>query len=570
MRGTGQMSISGKKSGALRVAVGVVSAVAVFAGVAGAAAPTTSSTGSASVDDAPLEKVIVQGRGVDAAAAVERAGGSVTRRLPLIAGVAATVPAGALPTLASVPGVVVTPDLPVHVQADLPSGSSSTPNSAYRKVVGGDRLAADGHNGSGVTVALVDTGVSDVPDLAGRVVQVRDNVTGAVSPCVNFSGESTCADSYGHGTFMAGIIAGSGASSSGTHQGMAPGARIVSLKVAGKDGSADVSTVLAAVQWVVSFKDEYGIRVLNLSLGTDSGQTYRSDPFNYAVERAWNAGVAVVVAAANRGPTAGTISKPGDDPWVITVGAVDDRGTPGLGDDRLPDFSSRGPTRADGLAKPDVVAPGARLVSLSAPGSALEAAFPSTIPGGYRKGSGTSMAAAVVSGAAALLIDADEALTPDRLKHALTSTAGSTATSDRMEVGAGIVQLTGARSAPAGLANQGLARSNGMGSLDASRGTNRVRTTSCGLLGCLLGTVLGGSYTAQLLLWDPIGYTTGWWQPTTWYTSTFYLTPWRTVTWEGTKWQGTKWQGTKWQGGYDPTESYGTKWQGSDWYGAWE
>src|SRR5207245_1877202 len=128
----------------------------------------------------------------------------------------------------------------------------------------------------------------------------------------------------------------------------------------------------AAIQWVVSFKDRYGIKVLNLSLGTDSTQTYRTDPLNYAVERAWDSGIVVVVSASNRGPGPATISKPGDDPLVITVGAVDDRGTPGLGDDELPNFSSHGPTAADGLAKPDLVAPGGHIVSLRAPGSAID------------------------------------------------------------------------------------------------------------------------------------------------------------------------------------------------------
>ena len=553
-----------------RAVAGLISALAVVASLAATAAPPSASSAPPSVDDRALTRVIVQGRGADAAEAVVRSGGRVTRDLSVVNGVAATVPTAAVPSLASRPGLVVTPDLPVRVQGSVTS-SSPTPSSVYRKVVGADQLNAAGHTGSGVTVALIDTGVSSVPDLAGRLVDVRDDVTGAVKPCVNLSGESSCADTYGHGTFMAGIIAGSGAGSGGAYTGMAPDARIVSVKIAGKDGAADVSTVLAAIQWVVSFKDQYGIRVLNLSLGTDSTQTFRTDPLNYAVERAWDSGIAVVVSAANLGPTPGTIAKPGDDPWVITVGAVDDRGTPGLGDDHLPNFSSRGPTAADGLAKPDVVAPGAHIVSLVAPGSAINNAVPPTMGGGYRKGSGTSMAAAVVSGAAALLLDADPSITPDRLKHALTASAGPTASADRMEVGAGIVQADDALAAPAGVANQGLERSNGMGSLDASRGTVRVRTvTTSGLLGSVLGTVISGSYTAQLLLWDPIGFTTGIWAPTTWYTSSAYLVGWQAVTWEGGKWQGGKWQGGKWQGIEDTTTTYGGKWQGSAWYGAWE
>jgi len=518
-----------------------------------------------------MSPVIVQARGagIAAAAAVVQAGGRVTRDLPVVDGVAATVPTDALAALTARPGLIVTPDSTVTVQGTVSSSPATT--SAYRKVVGADKLHAGGYNGAGVTVALIDTGVAAVPDLAGMVVPIRDQLTGAVRSCVNLSGESDCSDSYGHGTFMAGIIAGSGAASGGAYKGMAPDARIVSLKIAGRDGAADVSTVLAAVQWVVSFKDEYAIRVLNLSLGTDSTQTYRTDPLNYAVERAWASGVAVVVAAANLGPDARTITKPGDDPWVITVGAIDDRGTPGLGDDSLPNFSSRGPTASDGLAKPDVVAPGAHIVSLVAPGSAINTAYPSTMGATYRKGSGTSMAAAVVSGAAALLVGADPSLTPDRLKFALGATAGPTGSADPMEIGAGIVQADSARTAPAGVANQGLDRSTGMGSLDASRGSVRVRTLESGsLLGNILGTVITGEQTAQLLLWDPVGMTTGSWGPTTWYTSTYHLFGWKAVTWEGGKWQGGKWQGGKWQGVEDSTTTYGGKWQGSAWYGAWE
>ena len=563
---------------AVRV-LGLLIASVLLAATLGAAADVGGGTaGRSPAADARLEgagaapvRVVVQARGAGspvAGAAVARAGGRVTRDLSIVEGVAATVPAAAVTALSATPGLIVTPDRKVTVQG---GGTSSGTESEFRRVTGADDLNADGHTGAGVTVALIDTGVSAVPDLAGKLLPVRDDVTGATKACVNLSGESSCSDSYGHGTFMAGIIAGSGANSGGTYKGMAPGARIVSIKIAGKDGAADVSTVLAAVQWVVSFRAEYGIKVLNLSLGTDSTQSYRVDPLNYAVERAWDSGIAVVVAAANLGPGAGTISKPGDDPLVITVGAIDDRGTPGLGDDHLPNFSSRGPTAADGLTKPDIVAPGAHIVSLNAPGSTIATNVPTVMTAGYRKGNGTSMAAAVTSGAAALLLDADPSMSPDRLKFALTATAGPTASADPNEVGAGVVQAADALSAPAGVANQGLERSNGMGSLDASRGTVRVRTvTSGGLLGSALGTVISGSYTAQLLLWDPIGFTTGVWLPTTWYTSTFYLVGWQAVTWEGSRWQGSRWQGSRWQGNVDNSSTYGSRWQGSDWYGAWE
>ncbi|MDQ1444698.1 MAG: serine protease AprX, partial [Acidimicrobiaceae bacterium] len=321
---------------------------------------------------------------------VANVGGHVTHDLPIIDGFAATLPAAAIPDLAANPEVrAISLDRVMTVQG---SGTSNptTPKSVYRKAVRADSLNSAGYSGRGVTVALIDTGVSGVSDLAGRILPVTDDITGAVTACQNMSGESTCDDSFGHGTFVAGVIAGNGAASNGAYKGVAPEANILSVKIAGRSGAADVSNVLAAIQWVVSFKDRYGIKVLNLSLGTDSTQSYRVDPLDYAVEKAWRSGIVVVVSASNRGPDPSTIAKPGDDPFVITVGAIDDRGTNGLNDDLLPNFTSRGPTAADGLAKPDLVAPGAHVVSLRSPGSAVDEQFPNYVDGSYRKGSGTS------------------------------------------------------------------------------------------------------------------------------------------------------------------------------------
>jgi serine protease AprX len=511
-------------------------------------------------------RVIVQA--VDGAAAaipraITRAGGHVTLPLPIINGAAATVPAKAISELASTDGIrAISLDRPVTVQG---GGSSTSPNSVYDQVVRADDVWAAGKTGSGVTVALLDTGIADVPDLAGRVLSVTDDVTGKVTACENLSGEAGCGDSYGHGTFIAGLIAGNGAASNGAYTGVAPGANLVSIKVAGRDGSSDVSNVIAGIQWAVSFRDRYGIKVLNLSLGTDSTQTYRTDPLNYAVEKAWSSGIVVVVAASNRGPGARTISKPGDDPFVITVGAVDDQGTPGLGDDQLPNFSSRGPTAADGLAKPDVVAPGAHMVSLRAPGSAIDTQFPSFIGSAYRKGSGTSMATGVVSGAVALMLQANPTMAPDRVKYALTATARSDASSDPTAVGAGVIDAySAAFNAPAGVANQGLARSNGLGSLDLSRGSVRVMLANPG------NTILSGALTAQLVVWNPILYTTTAWTGSSWYGSSWYGSSWYGSSWYGSSWYGSSWYGSSWYGQPEGSSWYGSSWYGSSWYGAWE
>jgi len=536
-----------RRSAALVALASIVASLALAHGPAAAAGLAPAATSS-------VVEVLVTGRSPAAVAqAVVDHGGEVTGHLELVGGVTADLPDDRLDAVRRAPGVTaVALDGPVHVQGELQGERPA--RSAYRAATGATGLAADGTSGAGVTVALIDTGVAAVPDLAGRIVPVTDPITGRTASCVDLSGEGHCRDSYGHGTFMAGIIAGDGAASGGRFVGMAPGARLVSLKVAGRDGSSDVSTVIAAIQWAVQNVDRHGIRVINLSLGTDATQSWRVDPFNYAVQRAWDAGIAVVVSASNFGPAPGTIAKPGDDPWVLTVGAVDDRGTVPGGDDRLPDFSSRGPT-VDGEAKPDVVAPGAGLVSLRAPGSAVDERFPAVVDASYRRGSGTSMASAAAAGGVALLLERHPTWTPDQVKEALRSTARATgASSDRMAVGSGTVDLVAASaSAPSGTV-AARRHSSGMGGLDASRGSVQVRTNG------LLGTVVDGALTAQLLLWDPAGFTTGDWRTGTLGTSALLSHRWHATSWHGNNWQGNNWQGNNWQG---------NNWQGNNWQGAW-
>jgi serine protease AprX len=239
-------------------------------------------------------------------------------------------------------------------------------------------------------------------------------------------------------------------------------------------------------------------------------------------------------------------------------------GTASLHDDQLPDFSSHGPTAADGLAKPDVAAPGAHVVSLRAPGSAIDTQFPFYVDGSYRRGSGTSMATGVVSGSVALMLQASPSMTPDRVKFALGATARPAASNDPMAVGSGVVDAFGAVRAPAGLANQNVPRSNGLGSLDLSRGSVRVALTDPGQ------TVVTGVLTGQLLLWSPVAYTAGVWSPVTWYTTDFSGSRWWGSRWWGSDWSGSRWWGSRWWGQYDSSKTYGSRWWGSAWYGAWD
>jgi serine protease AprX len=527
----------------------------------------------------PTRAVVVQAHaGAHAAAqAVAAVGGSVSADLPLVDAVAARVPADRLAALSRRPGIrAVTPDAPVELRSATTPDTAvpSDVNHVLLREIGADVLHGRGLTGRGVGVALIDTGVSPVRDLAGRIKPVQDphDPYGprAQVACVDLSGERSCDDSYGHGTFMAGLVAGDGASSGGRFSGVAPKAHVVSVKIAGRDGSADVSKVLAALQWVVSFKDDHGIRVLNLSLGTNSRVSPEVDPLNLAVQRAWRSGIVVVVAASNRGPGPGTISKPADDPLVVTVGSVDDRQTPATSDDRVPAFSGRGPT-AHGLAKPDVVAPGGRVVGLRVPGSTVDALSPKgVVSAGYRRGSGTSMSAAVVSGLTALLLEARPDWTPDRVKHALAAGAVKVGARDPLLVGAGLVNGPAALDAPAGLANTAVDLvARGGGRLDDSRAQVRVGER-CPLTG---GTCeRKGETNANGTLHDPSGLS-GDWTGQSWYESQ-WVTPlgqsWYASEWLGQSWYGQSWYGSSWYGTQESSTDYGNGdvVPGSAWYGA--
>ncbi|HUR13690.1 MAG TPA: S8 family serine peptidase [Mycobacteriales bacterium] len=528
------------------------------------------------------ERVIVQAASVTVAAeAVHRAGGTVERELALIDGVAATVPVGAV--LAGVDAV--TPNRQV-VTAATDSGGAGTATNAYRQETQATEV---GSPSRAVAVAVIDTGISPVGGLADNLLSVPDPKNpGRTAPCANFSSESTCDDTYGHGTFLAGLIAGDGA-----YPGMDPSARLVSVKIAGRNGSADTSQLLAALQYVVSFRDHLGIGVLNLSLGTDSNHDARKDPLNRAVERAWQAGITVVVAASNRGHagTAGTISKPADDPLVITVGAVDDLGTGTRGDDRVPAFTAQGPVvqgpAGDRLvvAKPDVVAPGVSLVSLVAPGSHIEQTAPPSTVGvaGYRRGSGTSQAAAVVSGAAALLLERRD-WTPDEVKAALVRGAFRLDAPSSV-VGAGVISVAAALGQSASGAAQPLPRQDPFDGLDASREHSLVTSFACGPVRAAVDgddctyvhgrlTALGvqSPHGAELLPFDGPEYATDPWTGQSWYGSQWLAGQ----SWYGQSWYGQSWYGQSW---YETSSSpppsggtatdFGTVLPGSAWYGAW-
>ena len=308
-----------------------------------------------------------------------------------------------------------------------------------------------GYTGAGVTVALIDTGVVPVNGLAGQGKVVN-------GPDLSFDGPNENLrhlDLFGHGTHLAGIIAGrdNGAptdlngSSAGRHfLGVAPGAQILNVKVGDAIGSADASQVIAGLNWVVAHRHDVGmnVRVINLAYGIDATTDYQVDELAFAVEAAWKAGIVVVVAAGNDGNGV-ALRNPAFDPYVLSVGAVDTQGTQSTNDDTIPAFSNCGTANRS----VDVLAPGVSVISLRDPGSLADNSFPQARVGDrFFRGTGTSQAAAIVSGAVALLIEQRPELTPDEVKGLLMSSAQPVPGASALCGGAGLIDLKSAFRTP--------------------------------------------------------------------------------------------------------------------------
>jgi serine protease AprX len=505
----------------------------------------------------PVDVVVVgrPGGSRAVAAAVRAAGGRVVQDLDLVDGVRATGPARLLDRLACSSAVrSVAPNAAVRFQGrPTDAADAVTTASDFVKDTGASSMWRQGVTGRGVGVAVIDTGVSPMQDLAGRVVHGPD-----------LSGEDTYLDSYGHGTVMAGIIGGDGAADPAAgHTGIAPDATLVSVKVAGRNGATDVSTMLAAMHWVSAYASEFNIRVLNLSWGTPSTQSATVDPLDYAVERLWRQGIVVVTAAGNSGPAAGTVLKPADDPMVLTVGAYQ-QDAPGRSGASVPDWSSSGPT-VDGYPKPDVVAPGRTLVALRAFGSQVEQDNPSAlIAPSYIKGSGTSEATAVTSGAVALLLQARPDLTPDQVKTILTRAAKPIAGTAADRQGAGRLSLAGALGRPAGPAATQTPIATGLGSLEASRGGHHVQTDCNGVT-----TVIQGEIDVRCQPWDGASWTGASWTGASWTGASWTGASWTGASWTGGSWTGASWTGASWTGAsWTGGSWFGASWTGASWTGA--
>ena len=358
--------------------------------------------------------VIVQSEDPALAGWVTDHGGTVVRQFDIVGGFEAEMPIEAVRSLDFTDRADwISLDAPV-VTSDRPDDRIDVSRLAtvYPAATGAPQAWRRGATGEDVTVAVIDTGITPGADFGDRIARSR-----------NFSSESrNPLDQNGHGTWVAGIIA--GRDPRGRYLGIAPDAGLLSVKVAGRDGSAHAGDVIEALQWVVQNKDRYNVGVINISLNSAIADSYLRDPLAAAVEEAWLQGIVVVVSAGNLGGAQYAVDHaPANDPFVITVGSFDDGGTADRSDDALADWSSRGVT-ADGYAKPEVTAPGVDIVSTSAGQNTYLAreAPDSFVDRRYARFSGSSASAAIVSGTVALMLDEDPSLTPDEVKFRAVAT----------------------------------------------------------------------------------------------------------------------------------------------------
>jgi subtilisin family serine protease len=499
---------------------------------------------------------------------IRAVGGHAEHPLEVLSGFRAEVPPDALPSVRALPGVVAVIaeyDIPFDAALYDPEKLSSSLYQVARNI-GVDELWKDGYTGAGVDVAVIDSGVRPLPEFAGRLVN---------GPDLSFDadGVDNGDDDFGHGTNMAGIIAGRDPAVSLDAQslknaakrqfvGIAPAARIVNVKVAAADGAVDVSQVIAGIDWVVQHRDKDGlnIRVLNLSFGTDGVQDYQVDPLAFAVENAWKHGIVVVVSAGNAGYGSPQLNNPATDPFVIAVGASDTNRTTGQSDDFIADFSSRG----DITRRPDLLAPGRSIVSLRDAGSLIDETFPSARIGDRLfRGSGTSQAAAVTSGAVAVLLQQYPSLTPDEVKAALVNTGLKLKTrkGEVLETGMKSIDLHRAADKVKDVLEnkivsaQNFGPATGLGSLEAARGSEHVSDGT---------TILQGEIDVTGAPWDPSSWRNASWDSRSWRDDDWLSRSWRTDGWTSRSWRTNGWSSRSWR-----TDDWTSRsWRGSGWLAA--
>jgi serine protease AprX len=375
-------------------------------------------------------------------------------------------------------------------------------------------------------IAVVDSGIdaSKVGDFGARIV-ANVNLS-SLSP--NATG-----DDEGHGTMVAGLAAGAGS----LYPGVAQNAPIVGLRTADASGASTMSDVIAACDWILQHKTQYNIRVANFSMASSASSSFRYDPLDAAVEKLWFNGIVVVAAVGNYGTGAPVqvSHAPGNDPFVISVGAVDTHGTATASDDTLAPWSAYGHT-LDGFAKPELSAPGRWMVAPVPMGSTLATTAPDRVLApGYMWMSGTSLAAPVVAGAAAQVLAAHPNWTSDQVKGALMASANA-------------LPLAG---------NTG-----GVGEVDAAAAAALVSPPNPqSNLDQFITTDASGSPVFDGTAWQTAVQSTTDWSATDWSATDWSATDWSATDWSATDWSATDWSATDWSA----TDWSATDWSETDW-----
>jgi serine protease AprX len=446
-----------------------------------------------------------------------------------------------------------------------------------RTIIGADTGAAATLTGRGVGVALIDTGVSSVPGLPKAQV-----VNG---PDLSFESQSASLrylDSYGHGTHMAGIVVANDTASGA--KGLAPAAKVTSVKVGTANGAADVTQVIAAIDWVVKNRNHdsaYPIKVLNLSYGSGGNPLQWTDPLQLAVEQAWKAGIVVVAAAGNQGNSYTRLNNPANDQYVLAVGGQNTKGTVSVADDDLSTF-----TNLDQQRPVDVLAPGESIASLRVEGSNIDNSYATARVGTTLfKGSGTSQAAAVTSAAVALLFEKKPSLTPDQVKgYIIQSRTWPAAPGKAQQYGLGFLNVNAALakvSANAATTTQTWSQSSGAGAVEAARGTSHVVSDGVQLTGekTIFGTWSSSAWAAKAKtkttwsggVWMGYRMAGDGWTGTSWASKTWAAGTWPGKSWAGAaNWTDPAWSGRYWSGRYWSAGTWsGRYWSSDDWSSAY-
>ncbi|HVR32936.1 MAG TPA: S8 family serine peptidase [Acidimicrobiia bacterium] len=514
-----------------------------------------------------------QSEAVGALLAESRAEGVVP--LPIIQGFVARMTSTVAAHLAAASQVVsVTADSQIALNS-FESGPPSDGGSLARlvdHVIEADAYWDKGFTGLGVDVAIIDSGIAPVRGLAdpAKVVNGPDISFNALDP------ELVHLDLFGHGTHMASIIAGSDLAHGAqpttsdfrtSYMGVAPNARLVNVKVADGRGLADVSQVIAAIDWTVRHRQDpthdLDIRVLALAFGTDGSQDPSIDPLAYAVEQAWNAGIVVISSSGNDGNSV-PLRNPALHPTIIAVGAVDTRGTKATADDRILEFSNCGTDRTV-----DLVAPGKSVLGLRVPGSFVDHHNPSAVvQDRLFRGSGTSQSAAIVAGAAALIIEQRHDITPDELKALLEESANPLKRVSADCQGAGMISLSNAFGMPTPDVVPSAPIATGTGSLDDARGTHQLSHEGVALEGeaDIFGNPWTGSPSAEFFeggSWSGLSWSGLSWSGLSWSGLSWSGLSWSGLSWSGLSWSGLSWSGLSWSG----LSWSGLSWSGASWSG---